>query len=394
MVPLCSRCGGGGTRDQPRTCTLVEGGPCEACKESAAIYHQIIQLEEEITKLKEKRRVLATTINENHDPFIHKLPSEVGSHIFHLCLPPIELPSFDPESQIWCPLKKPGWETPLTLGAVCRKWRQLAWATPNLWVAPLVDIKPVTPSPLVESLPGLLRKWLDRSGLLPLTIFFGHTGFLKGFTSNLLANQIEMETLKDTTELVIELINHYWGRLENLYLDLEADLFECIAGSMEPNKITTLVLRVRNGSRIPQFITQSKPSPKYLTLFSFPPTSIDIGWDNVTHAALGRVNCKDIIKVLQRAPALEYCHISNLDGRWDESSIDSDTVTFHPRLRSLTSGFHIENVLDVINVPSLEKWTHTDYTTPERHCYAMISLINRSNCILKVLNLGDGSLSV
>ena len=166
MTLLCTRCGGGGTGDQPPICTAVGGGPCEACKESAAIYHRIIQLEKEITKLKEKRRVLATTMNENHDPFIHKLPLEVSSHIFHLCLSSTGSPAFTSSPQIWHQLKKSEWGTPLTLGAVCRKWRQLAWATPNLWVAPMVNMKPVTPSSLVESLPGLLREWLGRSGLL------------------------------------------------------------------------------------------------------------------------------------------------------------------------------------------------------------------------------------
>ena len=84
MVQLCSRCGAGGTGDPPVTCSMVEGGPCAACSESAAIYLQIRQLEEEIAELKAKRRALATTMNANHDPFIHKLPPEIGSHIFCL----------------------------------------------------------------------------------------------------------------------------------------------------------------------------------------------------------------------------------------------------------------------------------------------------------------------
>ena len=124
MVRLCSSCGGGGTGDRPRSCTLMEGGPCRACEESAAIYHQIKQLEKEIDKLKEKRRALATTMNANHDPFIHKFPPEIGSHIFHLCLP-----SLDSQiSDLWW-RQMAEWNVPLRLGAVCRKWRQLAWAT-------------------------------------------------------------------------------------------------------------------------------------------------------------------------------------------------------------------------------------------------------------------------
>lgn len=84
MAQLCSCCEGGGSRKQPVTCTMMEGGPCAACKESAAIYHQI---RHEITKLKAKQHILATTMNPNHNPFIHKLPPEIGSRIFEWCLP-------------------------------------------------------------------------------------------------------------------------------------------------------------------------------------------------------------------------------------------------------------------------------------------------------------------
>jgi hypothetical protein len=87
---LCSRCKGGNAEDQPVACTMLEGGPCSACKEREAIREQIEQLEEEITKLKAKHHALGSRMNEIHDPFIHKLPPEIGSHIFRLCLPTLD----------------------------------------------------------------------------------------------------------------------------------------------------------------------------------------------------------------------------------------------------------------------------------------------------------------
>jgi hypothetical protein len=391
MVQLCSRCGGGGTEDRPLTCTMVEGGPCAACKESTAIYHQIRQLEEEIAELKAKRRMLATTINANHDPFIHKLPPEIGSHIFRLCMPSSHSPIWDP----WM-TQLVGWNRPLKLGAVCRKWRQLAWATPNLWVALLVNINPSTPRSLAKSLPGLLRDWLDRSGLLPLTIFFRHSGYSeRSGTSFALdhADGIKVETLKTATDIVIEFIDLYWGRLENLYLNLVADVYERISGSMVPNKITNLELTVLNHrSSTQKFITESKPNPKYLSLIEFPPTSIDIGWDNITHAMLGQLYFKECVEVLRRAPALEYCRMYGWPGEcWDDSdpTIDFNTVILHPRLRSLHSDHNREDLLYVINLPSLEEWTH-DMGHEQRDCTSMIFLLKRSNCFLKVLKFEEG----
>jgi len=384
MVQLCSRCGAGGTGDRPVTCTMMGGGPCAACRESAAIYYQIRQLEEEIAELKAKRRVLATTINANHDPFIHKLPPEIGSHIFYLCLPSLDTPMST---------STPGqeWKRPLKLGAVCRKWRQLAWATPNLWSTLLLKIKPSTPRSLAESLPDLLREWLGRSGLLPLTLFFDHAGYSEtppGTSFGLRrAEETRVEILKTATDLVIEVINLYWGRFENLYLNLVADVHERISGSMQPNKITSLELGVY-GDRLPtqKFITESKPNPKYLSLIEFPPTSIDIRWDNVTHAMLGSLYLEECVEVLQRAPALEYCHIYGLP---DDPTIDFDIVILHPRLRSLNSNHNSQDLLYVINVPSLEEWTH-DMGDEQYDCASMVSLLDRSNCFLKVLNLeGD-----
>lgn len=87
MAVLCSRCRGAEAEDQPIICVILEGGPCSPCKERATIRDQIIQLEEEIAKLKAKQQTLGTAMNAIHNPFIHKLPPEIGSHILHLSLP-------------------------------------------------------------------------------------------------------------------------------------------------------------------------------------------------------------------------------------------------------------------------------------------------------------------
>lgn len=390
MVQLCSRCGAGGTMEPLRACTIVEGGACAACIESSAIYRQIRQLEKEIAILKAKRRVLATTINAKHDPFIHKLPPEIGSHIFRLCLPRSNPHIYDQYlPHMW------EWNMPLKLGAVCRKWRQLAWATPNLWVTPLLNIKPSTPLSLAKSLPGLLREWLGRSGLLSLTIFFHHTGYSERPPSDYdlkKADEFRVLKLKTATYLVIEVIELYWGRLENLHLVLVPDVHASFSGSMQPNKITFLELKAPCGAdeRSPRlkFITASKPNPKYLILVGFPPTSIDIGWDNVTHAMLGRLYFSELVEVLQRAPALEYCHIFDEQEAWD---IDDDTIIVHPRLRSLNTCYSSRDIFNVISFPSLEEWVHNMNMGNGQHdCASMISFLDRSNCFLKILDFqGD-----
>jgi len=172
MTVLCSRCRGADTEaeDQPITCVVSKGGPCSPCKENAAIEHQIKQLEEEIAKLKAKQKPLGTAMNAIHDPFIHKFPPEIGSRILHLSLPSLDNGEHQPKA-----IHRPGsavWAAPLKLGSVCRKWRQLAWATPDLWTTLYIGIKPSMIHSTAESLPGLLHEWLARSGALLLTVYF------------------------------------------------------------------------------------------------------------------------------------------------------------------------------------------------------------------------------
>jgi hypothetical protein len=109
------------------TCVVLEGGACSPCKKRATIRQKIAQLEEEIVKLKAEHHSLGSALNAIHDPFIHKLPPEIGSHIFRLYLPKLDCRESSPQ------VIQMGLAGPLRLGAVCHKWRQLAWATPDLW---------------------------------------------------------------------------------------------------------------------------------------------------------------------------------------------------------------------------------------------------------------------
>jgi hypothetical protein len=82
-------------------------------------------------------------------------------------------------------------------------------------------------------LPDLFHEWLDRSGLLPLTIFFHHAGYSdkRGCrTSDKPLELLTVEALKIATDPVIQMIKSQWSRLGNLYLDMGADMFERISG--------------------------------------------------------------------------------------------------------------------------------------------------------------------
>ena len=369
---LCNRCRGFNAKDLAFTCSVLKGGPCSSCKEAADIQGQIKRLEEEIIKLKGKHHALRTKINSIHDPFIHTFPPEIGSYIFRLSLPTLDFRGFFP----WPERKEV--TGALRLGAVSRKWRQLAWTTQNLWEILYLHIGPSTTNALAKSFPGLLQEWLGRSGVLPLTIFF----------ANDYSGRSEIEF---AIPRIIEVINLHSGRWRNLFLDVGADVSKLFSGSEHPNQIIHLQLATRSRrSHTQKFIMESKPFPTHLQLRNFPPRLIDIRWDNLTHASLCTLSATECLEVLRQAPNLEYCHASQFIESSRGPTVNHGTTVFHSKLRILGTSHGATKFLSAIVVPALEEWTHYAHGDPS-FVTTMVSLFTRSGCCLKMLDLSTAS---
>jgi len=147
---------------RPEQCIALDGHPCAACTEDIELEKEMNELEIRIEEIHLRRRALRTVMNENHDRLIHQFPPEIASHIFIQYAPPSAL------------LDKGDRSTPLYLGAVCQKWRQLAWTTPQLWSSLLVGFcgRGRYNCSNELDLPQLIGGWLERSASLPLTIRF------------------------------------------------------------------------------------------------------------------------------------------------------------------------------------------------------------------------------
>jgi hypothetical protein len=379
MAALCSHCGEFGPEDRLLTCDVLDGGQCSPCKERAAIRHQIKQL-------KAQHDTIGTAMNAVHDPFIHKLPPEIGSRILHLSLPTLNTGEHQrkatsgPGSDIWA--------RPLKLGSVCRKWRQLAWATPHLWTTLYIGIKPSMTQAMAESLPGLLHEWLGRTGAFPLTVYFFHKDWDIALSDDDLPRDIKTRknALEVATGLAIDILNLHSGRWRNLHLTAGADIIKCFFSSAKAKQLVSLELAARTLLPMPEFMTESELNVTHLKLNHFPLTLINVRWDNITHATLSEVTIRKGLDLLRQAPSLEYYCLSTCARR----DIGFINPVLHPRLRSLrlSETSYTEGVLNKINLPSLEEWTPN--TSGERHSIAaMLSFVRRSGCSIKVLNLDN-----
>jgi len=348
MPILCCRCRRFEADDEPITCVALAGGPCSACRERATIRQKIKQLEEELAKLKAKHDTVTATMNAIHDPFIHKLPPEIGSHIFRLCLPAL---SNGEHLEATLNLQEDS-SSPeiLRFGAVCRMWRQLAWTTPGLWNTLYLRIGLWTRRSLVESLPGLVSEWLKRSGSLPLTIFFRHYPAYGDESSDEDESEANRGTLDVTIRLVIETLNLHSQRWQNLDLATTRGIFKRFSSSIQPNQLVGLGLRLCDVYDFspPSFMMESELSPTHLMLRDFPLTSVNIRWDNITHLTLWDSSTEECIDALRRAPGLEYYHISIHSGcEIRKPIVHSDSVRSicqHPMIlktSSAESAFHL-----------------------------------------------------
>jgi len=141
-------------------------GLCNGCSELTKFdtQHNTQVLSPELSKI---RCSLATNINHRHDPLVHRLPFELASKIFVFCVEDFMDEPFS--DQINIPLHKPALTSPLLLGRVCRTWRDIAWAIPQLWSTMTLLVRNVTQLYTLAGI-DLIHQWLSRSGQQPLNI--------------------------------------------------------------------------------------------------------------------------------------------------------------------------------------------------------------------------------
>jgi hypothetical protein len=337
---------------RPERCEVLDGKPCAACTEDVELEKEMGELERSIEKLQTRRRALRTVMNENHDCLIHKFPPEIASHIFIQYAPP----SVSRE--------KKERTTPLHLGAVCQKWRQLAWATPQLWSSLVVEF--TVPG---EHLLQLIAEWLERSATLPLTIRFDSGAkWVHGVCSQ-----------------AINILNKHSARWYDMYLQMPVNHLHYLGGSSQGNILRRLTLRhsIRNPTRsdFSTFSMTSKPCPTDLTLLTVGLPCVDITWNNLTVASVCNIGVDECVELIRRAPLLQTLRLRAINSSSGIFPLPNTRID-RPHLHSLEISHFEERVfvgiLDSLCLPSLEQWLHNDCPL---FLETMISFIGYLSCL-------------
>ena len=360
MAGLRSRCSTKVLR--PERCVILDGKPCAACAEDIELEKEIKELESMIDKIHIRRSELRTAMNENHDRLISKFPPEIASHIFTQYSPPSTFS------------KEFGYDNPLYLGAVCQKWRQLAWATPELWTS--LHIVPHEKYCLGD-LPKLATEWLERSASLPLTIILqDYWGWVN----------------EDDASGVINILNTHSARWRDVHLDLPARHLHRFSGLSQENILRRVLLSQPRYGLWPcgfsRFSMQSKPMLTDLTLTRVGLRCIDILWNNLTAASVNHIGLDESLELIRLAPLLETLTLQAINPSSDVFPIP-DTRIVHPHLHSLElRGFKEETVvtgiLDLLCLPSLEQWIHDLSPLPLDSMITFIGCLSSCLAILKI----------
>ncbi|KAJ7639454.1 hypothetical protein FB45DRAFT_1024174 [Roridomyces roridus] len=220
---------------------------------------------------------------DEHKYPVLSLPNEIVSEIFIQCLPPYPA----------CPPVR-GPSSPTCLTHICRKWRDIALTTPQLWRA--IPFR-AAGNPHVQA-------WLERSRSCPLSIFWDE--------SNVFGHWPPPKSLKTIIR------HHERWEYANLTIDWMSGQPFLLEGPMP--LLSELFLRMDDVDRFAQPRVKTRDFPKLRTL-SLLHCSVHLGdwlpWAQLTSLTLSDVNptynprYATCTSILQRAVNLIHLKIIN-----------------------------------------------------------------------------------
>ena len=300
---------------------------------------------------------LKRKINQFHSPIIRQLPPDVTSTIFEFCLPDFEDVQLARSS------------LPLSLGAICTYWREIAWSTPTLWCSLVVDVIPSKRDWQVT----IVQEWLARSGQLPLSIrirAFSHT----------------VKACKPAVAALADSLNQYSARWSDFGLHIPQSLYRCFHATYAPI-LKSIRFYPREDRYNPRtdFFRINCPRLQRVWLSRCSPSLVNIQWDNLTHLYLDRMRLRNCLLILRKTlPQLVFLSFSRSEGI---ELPGEPVVTSLRSLRVDRIGSSDIMLLNTLLCPHMEElslgllYSHYPLLNP------IISLVERSSCSLQIFTV-------
>ncbi|PPQ80489.1 hypothetical protein CVT25_001756 [Psilocybe cyanescens] len=317
-----------------------------------ALWTEVGKAGEEQSPLQKRQLDLVRAINRLS--FINRLPLEMITQILILST------KFNDVSCTTLSGRSYRWSPPLLLGAVCREWREITLATPQLWTT--VTIQPYRDSAHIH----IVNEWLQRSGARPLTITL---------TS---PYDIAQEPFADLQPILGVLRFHSVRWKSVTFNNLPKMVLHDLLDNLE-DTAQVETLRIDCGQRIwhrrKEISIRMPFCPKIFHGINMDQTAGALcsttfcRWDNLTHLDVQKLNFVDLIHIIRNAIKIKRCVVKYPTSPWekyDERRPPSKPVINRSLIHLDIQLFCANEFLQHITLPSL----HT------LECHHGFSLIN------------------
>lgn len=314
-------------------------------------------------------------INRSSNYMDEILPTEVLSLIFSFCLP-----------HFLCHARGSG---PLIFGAVSKKWRDIAWSTPNLWssISIIINFNPQRLSQ--QTL--LAEEWLARSGQRELSIQV-HS---QGHHIDDVMEDTEIDYLVFLMRPLIGVLVQYSYRWKSLDLLLPTCLFNYI---IPRNNNTPLLERLKvepppKGSSRPGDALRFNLTPllQRVDIRDLKLKILEVQWDILTHFSGVGMSVDECLEVFRRTRRLQHCRFAKIGPNESEfpTPLNEDWILVWTVQRLQLNHRHNFGRSYLFNTLTLPSLTSLQYEgNRERLPVAALSIfITRSRCALTVLSL-------
>ncbi|KAJ6588198.1 hypothetical protein B0H19DRAFT_200341 [Mycena capillaripes] len=331
----------------------------------ADIDAQISELESALNSLKEKRRLAQDRLDAYTYPVL-TLPNEMVAEIFVHFLP--AYPKCPP------PI---GLRSPYLLCQICRKWREIAFATPALWRAISLSF---SKKKRFEQKRHLLAISLERSGSCRLSIN--------------LSNPSGIVVKSNMTQVVQTSANHC-ARWEHLNLSIPGPLTFLPNVELPLPSLRSLKLGYDrdNLTATPTFLAAPLLRKVALEVYRDVHGPI-LPWSQLTVLSVDYITLNQYADLLDRLVNLCYCYFYFDDDDFNVGQSSLRNITL-PHLETLVLELYVvqsqpPSILDNLTLPALRRLqiSHS-LLNPDDPIDTLVSLVSRSRCILHELCVPD-----
>ncbi|KAJ6589360.1 hypothetical protein B0H19DRAFT_1103680 [Mycena capillaripes] len=322
---------------------------------------QILSLEFSLSTLRAQKARVQRRLYSYKYPVL-TLPNEIVSEIFLRFVPVYPL----------CP-PLTGTLSPTLLTHICRRWREIALATPMLWRG--IMLSSVDYNAALDSLQGhICAMWLSRSGCCPLSI------------------QMDGNDVDEVVAIsVLPAILSHCARWEYLKLCLSPSDLRAIEGPMPLLRHLSLVLQDYFGNKPASF---DVPLLRTVVLNDQAALGVILPWAQLTSLTLKHVYPHECVPILQQTSNLLHCELELFAFGGDGHPFPD--IPF-PRLESLVLKDPVyEAVIGFLNtfiVPTLRRLEIPEYFLGPDPLDSLASFISKSGCKLQEVRItGDREL--